>query len=118
MDQGFDFMQQYVSFKDLLTFRSNLDSDVSVMTCSLAGVYGILWIFISVDSFAVPPELLASKATLQSVRTSCQWILSSNFLGVCDDKPATTVHGQDLRMICNMVLELEVENPECGGRVW
>lgn len=28
-------MQQYVSFKDLLTFRSNLDSDVFVMTCSL-----------------------------------------------------------------------------------
>jgi hypothetical protein len=41
MDQGFDFMQQYVSFKDLLTFRSNLDSDVSVMTCSPAGVYEI-----------------------------------------------------------------------------
>ena len=28
-------MQQYVSFKDLLTFRPNLDSDVFVMTCSL-----------------------------------------------------------------------------------
>lgn len=33
MGKRFDFMQQYVSFKDLLTFRSNLDSDVSVMTC-------------------------------------------------------------------------------------
>lgn len=97
MDQGFDFMQQYVSFKDLLTFRSNLDSDVSVMTCSPAGVYEIWWLFISVDSFTVPPELLASKSILQSVGTSCQWILNlnSNFLGVRDEKPATTVHGQD-----------------------
>jgi len=33
MGKRFDFMQQYVSFKDLLTFRSNLDSDVFVMTC-------------------------------------------------------------------------------------
>ncbi|CAK9087225.1 unnamed protein product [Durusdinium trenchii] len=33
MGKRFDFMQQYVSFKDLLTFRSHLDREVSVTTC-------------------------------------------------------------------------------------
>ncbi|CAE7778646.1 egl-4 [Symbiodinium pilosum] len=34
MGKRFDFMQQYVSFKDLLTFREHLDDVVTVTTCN------------------------------------------------------------------------------------
>ncbi|CAJ1462164.1 unnamed protein product [Effrenium voratum] len=33
MGKRFEYMQQYVSFKDLLTFREHLDDDVTVLTC-------------------------------------------------------------------------------------